>query len=107
MTLTNRHLDYEESQIVPTRYGSEQGTHRVYRVGNYGLSCLNAPSYHSFPYAWEVAVVSFDERGEFYSLRYDTPLTTDVEVFSNDAETNVFIESALDYFEKLEKQKSK
>jgi hypothetical protein len=52
---------------------------------------------HSFPFAWEAAVLKFggedidDVRG---SIRYDTELTSDVEVFSSDDETNEFIARA-------------
>jgi tRNA(Phe) wybutosine-synthesizing methylase Tyw3 len=48
---------------------------------------------HHYPFAWEAAVLDVDG-----SLRYDTPLTSDVEVFTTDEEANDFIRRAKFYF---------
>ena len=82
------------------------GEQRVYRFpcGN-GLSVINGAMLHSYPFAWEIAVVTeVKDDGRFGHLTYDTPLTQDVEVFMDDDEANAFIEKAAAYFaERMEK----
>ena len=75
------------------------GVQRLYKLGNgYGISLVNSPMLHSYPFAWEAAVVSnIQDNGEFDSLSYDTPLTSDVEVFKNDDDANAFIERAIEW----------
>jgi hypothetical protein len=89
MSITNNHLLLER----PNRIGGKQ---RIYRFSNgYGLSVVNATELHSYPFAWEIAVLKgVDEKGNFEDLCYDTPLTDDVEVFGSDEEANDFIERA-------------
>lgn len=74
-----------------------EGVQRLYRFGDYGLSLINMPTAHGYPFAWEAAVLVFD--GKDYEITYKTPLTSDVEVFSTDEETNEFILKARNYFE--------
>lgn len=76
--------------------GGIGGVQRLYRYENgYGLSVVNSTMLHSYSFAWEIAVVeNMLEDGEGFDLTYDTELTNDVEVFSDDAETNAFIEKA-------------
>jgi hypothetical protein len=89
VTITNDHLLLER----PHRLG---GVQRIYRFkSGYGLSVVNAPMLHSYPFSWEIAVLKdVKEDGRFSDICYDTPLTDDVEVFPNDAEANAFIERA-------------
>lgn len=80
------------------------GVQRIYKFkdGN-GLSVVNCKMLHSYPFAWEIAVISNVRKtrfGEivFDDLRHDTPLASDVEVFMSDEEANAFIEKAAKYF---------
>ena len=86
--ITDLHLLSEEPH--PAGFG----TLRKYRYKNRGLSLINGSIFHSYPFAWEAAVL--DEDGH---LDYTTPLTSDVEVFSTDEEANEFIERAFAWFE--------
>lgn len=72
------------------------GVQRIYRFpGGMGLSCVNAPILHHYPFAWEIAVIrGVEDNGDFEELDYETGLTDDVEVFSTDAEANEFIDRA-------------
>lgn len=72
------------------------GVQRIYRWGDGGLSLVNAPMLHSYPFAWEAAVLTFAGKG--FGLTYDTPLTGDVEVFTTEEEANAFIARAAEYF---------
>lgn len=76
------------------------GVQRIYRFpGGYGLSMVNSPMLHSYPFAWEAAVVTdVTDNGGFSGLTYDTPLTSDVEVFDTEDEANAFIERAAAHF---------
>lgn len=50
----------DNSYFVTERpHRSGGGVQRIYRAGMYGLSCVNAPLLHSYPFAWEVAVLRF------------------------------------------------
>lgn len=105
MPLTDENLLVEKPHFIPTdpftklmgfsenRDGSVQ---RIYRFANgHGLSVVNNPVLHSYPFAWEAAVIGdVDDEGGFSGLRYDTPLTEDVEVFYTDEEANDFIDRA-------------
>jgi hypothetical protein len=73
-------------------------------VGDYGLSVIDSPRAHSYPYAWEVAVVRFptDKWEDGFTLLYDTPLTSDVEVFMTDKDASDFINRAFDYFHEVQ-----
>ena len=95
--ITNKHLLIDRPHTV-------SGVQRIYKFkdGN-GLSVVNCEILHGYPFAWEIAVLSNVRKnifGEviFDNLRYDTPLTDDVEVFSTDEEANEFIEKAAQYF---------
>jgi hypothetical protein len=88
--LTNEHLVEEKSNSIG-------GVQRVYRVGNWGLSLINSPMAHSFPFAWEAAVTKYDEEGGF-GLTYATPLTSDVEVFYTEQEAEDFLARAFAWF---------
>lgn len=75
------------------------GTHRIYRfTGGWGLSLINNPMAHFYPFAWEAAVIRVLPDG-IYELDYSTDLTSDVEVFFTDEEANAFIQKAKAYFE--------
>lgn len=78
--------------------GGQQIIYRFNEQGD-GLSCVNGQTLHSFSFGWEIAVVKgVNGLGQFAGLRYDTPLTNDVEVFQTDNEANEFIERAANYF---------
>ena len=94
MSLTNEGLVSEQ----PHKSAFIGGVQRMYRWGDYGLSVVNGPVLHAYPFAWEIAVLKYDEKGRF-DLVYDTPLTGDVEVFGTDEDANEFIEKARKYFE--------
>ena len=67
------------------------GIQHVFDLPNgYGLSFINAPMAHAYPYAWEAGV--FGPNGK---LTYDTPLTNDVEVFDTEADAEAFLDKAL------------
>ncbi len=76
-----------------------EGVQRIYKLNNgYGLSVVNPPVLRSYPYAWEIAVLKLlDEKGEEFELNYETPLTSDVEVFSTNSEANEFIRKAIEW----------
>ena len=81
------------------------GLQRLYRIGNYGLSCVNPKILHSYPFAWEIATIKYKgEDTNDFDLVYDTGLTGDVEVFYSDEETNEFIEKAFVVFKEMEKE---
>jgi hypothetical protein len=72
------------------------GIQRIYRFkSGYGLSVVNSPMLHAYPFAWEAAVLKgVTDDGDFESLDYSTGLTEDVEVFDSDEEANDFIRRA-------------
>lgn len=73
------------------------GVERIYQLPNgYGLSAVNVPALHSYPFAWEIAVIKFNDQNGF-DLVYDTPLTDDVLVFATAGETNEFIAKAAEW----------
>lgn len=81
--LTDKYLVKERDHL--------DGIQRIYKFpSGYGLSLVNAPVLHSYSFAWEAAVLSPKN-----DLDYTTPLTSDVEVFNTDDETNAFIERAI------------
>lgn len=91
MALTDENLVHEREHL--------DGVQRFYRVGRYGLSLVDAPMLHAYPFAWEAAVADFgSEDGEKWSLTYDTPLTSDVEVFDTEEEASAFIAKAFEWF---------
>lgn len=97
--ITDNNLVMEQAH--PKMFG---GVQRVYRFKDgYGLSVVNAPILHSYPFAWEIAVVTgVKSDGSFESLSYDTELTSDVEVFDSDDDANNFIERASVLFGEIE-----
>jgi hypothetical protein len=93
MILTNDYLVWEKPHpVFPL-----SGVQRIYRFpSGYGLSVVNPPELHGYPFAWEVAVLKHvNEQGFGYDLDYTTPLTSDVEVFDNNRDTNTFIHKAI------------
>lgn len=94
MPLTNRHL------LLERPHPSLDGVQRIYLFNaGYGLSLVNSPKLHSYPFAWEAAVLKdIDKDGNFGGIIYHTPLTSDVEVFKTDDEANAFIQKAAEYF---------
>lgn len=80
------------------------GVQRIYRLPNgYGLSAVNPKALRSYPFAWEIAVITHvEDDGNFASLTYDTPLTNDVEVFQTVGEANAFIRKAIKWASKQE-----
>jgi len=84
--ITDKNLTSEKPHL--------DGVQRIYDLANgYKLSLINSPIVHAYPFAWEAAVLKDNE------LRYDTPLTEDVEVFDTDEEANAFIEKAIAWAE--------
>lgn len=82
MALTNKYLESESPHL--------EGIRRVYRFASgYGLSLINSPRAHAYPFAWEAAII-----GPGGGLVYNTSLTQDVEVFQSDQAANEFIERA-------------
>ena len=79
------------------------GVQRIYRFKNgYGLSLINGPLAHAYPFAWEAAVLEdVSEDGNNFELTYDSPLTDDIIVFSSDEEANAFIRRAKRVLEAL------
>ncbi len=82
---------------------------RVYRLPNgFGLSAVNAPILHYYPFVWEIAVVEgMTEEGNFKNITYDTSLTSDVEVFSTITETNQFIAKAKNWADAMLAERDK
>jgi len=68
---------------------------RIECKNGWGLSCINGKTFHSHPYAWEIAVTKDG------LLNYDTALTSDVEVFDTEVEAQAFIDRAIPYLESL------
>ena len=95
--ITDKNLVLER----PHALGIGEGVQRLYKLANgYGLSLVNNPELHAYPFAWEAAVVKgMTDAGKFDGITYDTPLTEDVEVFSTEAETNAFIDRAIAWSE--------
>lgn len=96
--LTNKNLLVERPHIL-----GYPGVQRIYRFKNgAGLSVVDAPILHVYPFAWEIAVLKGIKEDavkvEFAGLDYSTPLTEDVEVFFDDESANAFIEKAEQYF---------
>lgn len=64
---------------------------------DYGLSCVNSPMLHHYPFAWEVAVLKFKKEvkdARDFEIKYDTGLTENVEVFETVEETREFVQEA-------------
>ena len=78
--LTNENLESQKKHLG--------GVQRIYKIGKYKLSLVNAPVLHSYPFAWEAAIIKDG------NLDYSTPLTSDVEVFETETEANEFIQKA-------------
>lgn len=94
MALTDEDLLLERSHP-----GLVGGVQRIYHFGNgKGLSVVNSPMLHSYPFAWEAAVINgiekLDEGFKYDKIDYTTELTNDVEVFTTDEEANAFIAKA-------------
>ena len=99
MTLTDNNLTSEKPH--PSGIG---GIQRLYRIGNYGLSCVNSKILHTYLFAWEIAILKYKNKvSDDFELVYDTELTEDVEVFTSDDKTNDFIKRAFILFEKFKK----
>jgi len=77
------------------------GTQHIYDLGKgYGLSVVNPPQLHYYPFAWEIAVVKIEQTAPLdfsITIDYSTPLTQDVEVFETDEQANAFIQKAIDW----------
>jgi len=102
LTDQNLYNEYEHNFGCPDYLKTKgfNGTQRLYRFkNNYGLSLVNSPILHAYPFAWEAAVIKFtsSESDEFVIV-YDTELTDDVVVFGSDEGTNAFIERAATLF---------
>jgi hypothetical protein len=70
-----------------------EGVQRNYALPNgYELSLINFPNAHIYAFAWEGAVI--DPHGK---LDYDTPLTSDVEVFMTEEDADAWIISAIEW----------
>lgn len=97
MKLTDEDLLFERAHPLG-------GLQRIYRFpSGYGLSVVNTPMAHWYPFAWEAAVLKgVTEKGDWELLDYSTPLTDDVVVFQTDEQANEFIARAKEYFEKGE-----
>lgn len=82
MSLTDKNLELEREHL--------DGKQRLYKWGGngYGASAVNAPMPHSYPFAWEIAIIKDG------ALCYTTPLTSDVAAFDTDEEANAFLERA-------------
>lgn len=95
MSLTQRNLLLERPHAAGIG-----GVQRIYRFADgHGLSLVNSPKLHVYPFAWEAAVLKgVTENGEFEDLDYDTELTNDVEVFQTEKEANHFIDRAAKLF---------
>lgn len=78
------------------RHDLSGGEARYYKLPNgYGLLAQSDPMLHSYPFAWEFAVVTnMSDEGTFDDLSYDTPLAEDVVVCDTDEEANEFIARA-------------
>jgi hypothetical protein len=89
-----------DDNLLVERDSGVSGTQRIYRFKNgMGLSLVNGPMLHSYPFAWEAAVLEgVREDGGFDRLSYSTPLTKDVEVFESEDEANEFIQRAAQLF---------
>ena len=73
--------------IVKDRTTSYGGHQIVYRFpNNYGASVVNGSMLHSYSFYVELAVLKFKDNTDSFGLVYDTPITDDVEILSNDAE---------------------
>jgi hypothetical protein len=88
----------DDGLLLERPNGGIGGVQRLYRWGSGGLSLVDSPMLHSYPFAWEAGVLAFNEKGA-WSLTYETPLSQDVEVFSTEDEANTFILKAKAYFE--------
>lgn len=94
MALTNKGLLFQANNYIG-------GVQRIYRFGLYGLSLINSPYAHFYPFAWEVAVIRFTGGADWqYTLDFSTPLTSSVEVFKTTKATNDFIKKAENLFSK-------
>ena len=83
-----------DNNLKEEKPNSIGGVQRLYKFkGGWGLSLINSPMAHSYPFAWEAAVLGVDGH-----IDYSSPLSDDVVVFSSDDEANQFIEKARCYF---------
>lgn len=84
----------DENLVLERPHFCFPGVQRIYALPNgMGLSFVNPPELHNYPFAWEAAVLSATEGS--WILVYSTPLTSDVEVFFTDDEANAFIARAI------------
>jgi hypothetical protein len=102
LTDLNLFSEHEHNFDAPEffRIQGFSGIQRLYRFNNnYGLSLVNTPILHSYPFAWEAAVIKFDSvDSDVFQIIDDTELTDDVEVFYTDEDANAFIERAAALF---------
>lgn len=77
------------------------GDQRIYKFKNgYGLSLINSPMAHHYPFAWEAAVIAgVRDDGTFDRIEYETDLG-DIHVFDSDDKANDFIFRAAALFGK-------
>lgn len=102
LTDLNLYSEHEHNFDCPNYLKTKgfNGIQRLYRFNNnYGLSLVNTPILHTYPFAWEAAVIRFDSaESDVFNIIYDTELTDDIEVFDTDEEANAFIEHAEQLF---------
>lgn len=99
--LTNQNL------LLERPHPNGDGIQRIYRFPDgHGLSLINSTMAHAYRYAWEAAVLKdVSDDGQHFSLTYDTPLTSDVEVFAIEAAANQFIMKAARLFSEAKVEK--
>lgn len=92
--------------VIERPHPAGLGVQRIYRWGRFGLSLVNTGMLHRYPFAWEAAVLVFEsgDKESNWSITYDTELSSDVEVFDSDEDTNAFIAKAASALPLLEGQ---
>ena len=73
------------------------GVQRLYRLGSFGLSFVDGPNLHSFPFRWEVICLHWEKGANDLDFecthgKFEDPLNDDITVFGNGADANEWLQ---------------
>ncbi len=89
-----------EVKVIITRSHLD-GKQMVFRIGKYGISAVNAPMLHSYPFFCEFAVLRFTD-GDDFELTYQTELTQDVVVCGTAKEAHEWLDNAIAHLKRIQ-----
>lgn len=101
LSVSYRSFPPDLKSVLHHRENEHIGVQRLYRWGNFGLSAVDPPILHFFPFAWEFAVIEYhptSRKVDDFHLTYESDLTQDVVVVGSVEEASAFVRLASRYF---------